>query len=148
MGVAVKMQLTCRTKPTQRFARFVSRSPLYKGAPCTVMHLQEYSMRPLVAGCLEGCQTRLVKVRSTLGCSGKYSRAVYQHASCTEMLNPLTCLLQHVHIASACMESCEGANLGARPPKIDSKLVLPEPLGPISASTSPGKQAPETLYST
>ena len=37
------------------------------------------------------------------------------------------------------------AHLGRRPPMMDSRLVLPLPEGPISASSSPGRQQPVTL---
>lgn len=38
-----------------------------------------------------------------------------------------------------------GAHFGVRPPMIDSSDVLPLPLGPMSASSSPGRQHPVML---
>jgi len=40
---------------------------------------------------------------------------------------------------------CKQTHLGSRPPIMDSRLVLPLPEGPISASSSPGRQQPVTL---
>ena len=56
--------------------------------------------------------------------------------------------VQHHTLASLLIQlsaaGC-GAHFGVRPPMIDSSEVLPLPLGPMSASSSPGRQHPVML---
>ena len=68
---------------------------------------------------------------------------VPQHAA-GQLKKALCCRVQVNKFNTSTLQTLPGARLGFRPPSTDSSVVLPLPDGPISASTSPGWQAPVT----
>mmetsp|Transcript_342 Transcript_342/g.983 ORF Transcript_342/g.983 Transcript_342/m.983 type:complete len:223 (-) Transcript_342:62-730(-) len=137
--------------PTETRLRSPPDTPRWKYPPMRVLrHLERPSAFKTVV--TRSVCSAMLMVRGSRRRAAKYSvshtvSASYSRSSCKT--NP-TCRLARLVMGLPLYKTCPLTStvFGTRPPMMDSSDVFPDPLGPMSARSSPGRQHPLTPSST